>query len=139
MTMCLYADCCYSELHYKNPTKSVGLVLLKINLFSPWYSWKIAELALSDNHSLTYSRNYIPCISVSIDIAWHRVLYRMTSWCGVLEWSMEWYFGIRVSEWLYFNANSAIFQLFYGENKLISTRWWLGPLCTRPTRWVGFL
>jgi hypothetical protein len=28
---------------------------LKINLFSPWYSWKIAELALNNNHSLTYS------------------------------------------------------------------------------------
>jgi hypothetical protein len=25
----------------------------------------------------------------------------------------------RVSEWLLFNANSAIFQLYYGENKLI--------------------
>jgi hypothetical protein len=26
---------------------------------------------------------------------------------------------IRVSEWLLFNANSAIFQLYHGENKLI--------------------
>ena len=26
---------------------------------------------------------------------------------------------IIVSEWLLFNANSAIFQLYYGENKLI--------------------
>jgi hypothetical protein len=25
---------------------------LKIKLFSPWYSWKIAELALNNNHSL---------------------------------------------------------------------------------------
>jgi len=25
---------------------------LKINLFSPWYSWKIAGLALNNNHSL---------------------------------------------------------------------------------------
>jgi hypothetical protein len=25
----------------------------------------------------------------------------------------------RVSEWLLFNANSAIFQLYHGENKLI--------------------
>jgi hypothetical protein len=29
-------------------------------------------------------------------------------------WSSEW-----VSEWLLFNANSAIFQLYHGENKLI--------------------
>ena len=41
----------------KNPTGSVGLVQvdliiisLKITLFSPWYSWKIAELALNLNH-----------------------------------------------------------------------------------------
>ena len=26
---------------------------LKINLLSPWHSWKIAELALNNNHSLT--------------------------------------------------------------------------------------
>ena len=26
---------------------------MKINLFSPWYSWKIADLALNNNHSLT--------------------------------------------------------------------------------------
>jgi hypothetical protein len=27
------------------------IISLKINLFSPWYSWKIAELALNNNHS----------------------------------------------------------------------------------------
>jgi hypothetical protein len=38
----------------------VGLVqcghhhhLIEINVFLPWYSWKIAELALNNNHSLT--------------------------------------------------------------------------------------
>jgi hypothetical protein len=32
-----------------------------INLFSPWYSWKIAELALSNNHSLTILRcEFVP-------------------------------------------------------------------------------
>ena len=31
------------------------IISLKINLFSPWYSWKIAELALNNNHSLIYS------------------------------------------------------------------------------------
>ena len=29
------------------------IIPLKISLFSPWYSWKIAELALNNNHSLT--------------------------------------------------------------------------------------
>ena len=30
------------------------IISLKINLFSPWYSWIIAKLALSNNHSLTH-------------------------------------------------------------------------------------
>ena len=29
------------------------IISLKINLFSPWYIWKIAELALNNNHSLS--------------------------------------------------------------------------------------
>ena len=29
------------------------IISLKINLFSPWYSWKIAELNLNNNHLLT--------------------------------------------------------------------------------------
>ena len=29
------------------------IISMKINLFSPWYSWKIAELALNNNHSIT--------------------------------------------------------------------------------------
>jgi hypothetical protein len=41
-----------------------------------------------------------------------------------------------LSEWLLFNANLAIFQLYYGD-KLIFNRWWWDPLCTRPTRLVG--
>ena len=46
----------------KNTTKRVGLVqsgsyhhFIEINLFSPWYSRRIVELALSNNHSLTPS------------------------------------------------------------------------------------
>ena len=29
------------------------IISLEINLFSPWYSWKIADLALNNNHSIT--------------------------------------------------------------------------------------
>ena len=41
-----------------------------------------------------------------------------------------------MNDWLLFNANSAIFQLFHDENKLH----WMGwcPRCTKPTRLVGF-
>ena len=28
-------------------------IIIEYNLFSPWYSWKIAELALNNNHSFT--------------------------------------------------------------------------------------
>ena len=28
------------------------IMSMKINLISPWYSWKIAELMLNNNHSL---------------------------------------------------------------------------------------
>ena len=31
----------------------VDIIFKKINLFSPWYSWKISELALNNNQSLT--------------------------------------------------------------------------------------
>ena len=41
------ADCCFSE----NKADLI-IISLKINLFSPWYSWKITELALNNNHSL---------------------------------------------------------------------------------------
>ena len=34
---------------------NVIIISLKINLFSPWYSWKIAELALNNNHSLYHA------------------------------------------------------------------------------------
>jgi len=37
---------------------------------------------------------------------------------------------------LFFNANSAIFQLYNGENNEMMMRY---PLCSSPTRWVGFL
>ena len=33
-------------------------ISLKINLFSPWYSWNIAELVLNNNHSLTHLFNF---------------------------------------------------------------------------------
>jgi len=36
-----------------------------------------------------------------------------------------------------FNANSAIVQLYHGENRFVMSGWC--PLCTRPTRWVGYL
>ena len=42
----------------------------------------------------------------------HNTRISFTVGCYIV--TFEW-----VSEWLLFNANSAIFQLYYGENKLI--------------------
>ena len=62
---CLSMDCCFSEwassikiqlsmlVYYK---ANFNIISLKIHLFSPWYSWKIAELVFSNNHSLTLIR-----------------------------------------------------------------------------------
>ena len=52
-----------------------------------------------------------------------------------LNWKLTF---VWVCKWLLFIANSSIFQLYHDENKLISMRWWWSPLCSRPTRWVGF-
>ena len=57
VAICLPADCCFSELAlWKSNstcwsrTKRISFI---INLFSSWYSWKFAELALNNNHSPT--------------------------------------------------------------------------------------
>jgi hypothetical protein len=43
------------------------------------------------------------------------------------------------SEWLLVNTNSAIFQLYCGENKLFFKRWEGGSHCSRPTCLVWYL
>jgi hypothetical protein len=56
------------------------------------------------------------------------------------SYTVSYTWGRRMNGWLLFNANSAIFQLYYGENKLIFNEMKIiFPICSRPTRWVGFL
>jgi hypothetical protein len=45
---------------------------LKIILFSPWYSWKIAELALNNNHSLTHSNHVM--VFCKFTLVWYGTL-----------------------------------------------------------------
>jgi hypothetical protein len=47
--ICKYTIYCVVHLHEN--------ISLKIDLFSPWNSWKIADLALNNNHSLTHENN----------------------------------------------------------------------------------
>ena len=52
------------------------IILLKINLLSSWYSWKIAEMALCNNHSLTL---YMIVMALSLCIDAHtRILHDMS-------------------------------------------------------------
>ena len=44
--------CTWFTMHSLN---RLIIISLKINLFSPWYSWKIAKLALNNNHSLYWT------------------------------------------------------------------------------------
>ena len=56
------------KIFRRGDTPRFVLPLLKINLFSPWYSWKIAELVLNNNHSLTH----ISSISVWVFALWRK-------------------------------------------------------------------
>jgi len=44
-----------------------------------------------------------------------------------------------VSEWLLLNDKCAISNYIMERTSQILMIWWWCPLCTRPTRWVGFL
>ena len=48
------------------------IISLKINLFWPWYSWKIAEFALNNNHSLHYFEEKKRFIHI------YGILYKLT-------------------------------------------------------------
>ena len=69
---CLSADCCFSELTLSKSNSvwwssykaDLIIISLKNNLFSPWYSWKVAELALNNNHSLILDLYHCLCFYV---------------------------------------------------------------------------
>jgi len=80
--------------HYVNPTKCVGLIYkadlilisLTINLFSPWYSWNIADLVLNNNPSL------IPTTNVNIhSLLWISMDSKRDSWSAYFSFiSITW-------------------------------------------------
>jgi len=43
----------------------ISIISFKINLCSSWYSWKIAELALNNNHSLKQNINIDNIVKVN--------------------------------------------------------------------------
>ena len=78
--------------------KKAALIILSlnINLFSPWYSWQIAELALNNNHSLTL-----------ICVIYHTRIDKLTA--SILIHSC---LSVFVCRWL--APLSTIFQLYRG-------------------------
>ena len=77
--------------------KFVNHWLMKYQMLYPFHITQQNWICLH-----TYSRLNVHCIFVNMK----------SNWCDNLP--SEW-----VSEWLLFNANSAIFQLYYDKNKLI--------------------
>ena len=77
----LTADCCFSKLALSKLSRCVGFLhcghyhhFIKCNLFSPWYSWKIAHLALNSNHSLS------DCHLIFIYLSYNFVIYLHNFW-----------------------------------------------------------
>jgi hypothetical protein len=129
---------------------AASIISLKSKLFSPWYSWKIAELALSNNHALTpvgldaILATILMSVSTSITTTGWYCQYQRTdsdtgkkrpfrrsrhtlslvsssyrTRCYTTENFCLDFSPTGVSAWLLLNANSAIFQLYHGENNLL--------------------
>ena len=62
------------------------IISLKINLFLPWYSWKIAELALNNIHSLTHSRLLLNSKETEILQVTHITGFLSLEWNFLFRW-----------------------------------------------------
>jgi hypothetical protein len=122
--VCFCTHVCYSDW--------VGDCLLQ--WVSGWLSVTVSEWVI-----VCYSEWVGDCLLqwvsgwLSVTVSeWVIVCY--SEWVGdcLLQW---------VSGWLLLNANSAIFKLYHGVNKLIFNEMIMRSLCSRPrpTLWVGFL
>jgi hypothetical protein len=112
------------------------IISLKINLFSPWFSWINAELALNNNNSqkappskngkhVLGLRNALSEIfPYNLMIFIHNIYKCCFHWLfrlckSNLKLKLSRVFLLAFWELLLFNANSAFIQLNHGENKLI--------------------
>ena len=90
------------------------------------------------NYNIKFFNNNIQFLNYNIKFLNYNIQFLNYN-IKFLNYNIKFQTTETVSEWLLFIANSAIVQLYHGENKLISVRWWWGPLYARPTRLVGFL
>jgi hypothetical protein len=110
----------------------ITIIPLKLNLLSPWYSWQIVALALSNNQSITLifddsfvSKLVSPESGYCVRMEWHVYMPAFTRSFDNFTWS----------EWLLFNANSTIVQLYDGgKNKLISHGFGFGLMVVNATQ-----
>jgi hypothetical protein len=85
---------------------------MRLNLFSPWYFWKIAELALSNNHSLTHSFNESP-LTTPISLHILSVFFRFSLW--TIWQRSEFFLSLKSSEspemfiWRYVTMSCKVF------------------------------
>ena len=94
-----YASNCNNYSSQKSITWSL-LVVCKLSPFKIESKWKLTNKNKVIEHS-GYKTNIIKLCIMAV------LFFSVMPW---LEW---------VSEWLLFNTNSAMFQLYHGENKLI--------------------
>ena len=63
------------------------IISLKINLFSSWHRWKIAELVINNNYSLTHS--FVSIICNSDNLIGHR--YKFTKYLeNIFRYMLFW-------------------------------------------------
>jgi hypothetical protein len=121
--MCLLVDCCLSELAlYKSNqlcclVQADIIISLKYNLFSPWYNRNIAEVVLSNNHSLILFRS---CRGRDHMVAGFTTTYAMSGYHHkIYEFESCWWWGVldttlcdKVCQWLaagwWFSADTKV-------------------------------
>ena len=79
------------------------LISLKINLFLPWYSHKIVELALNNNHSLNFIERLITSILSTVRRCWNKHTQVATVFC--------------FSRWFIFLLNNNPLHKFLSKHK----------------------
>ena len=106
------------------------MISLKINLFSPWYSWKIAELALNNNNSLTHL-NLWTVHSFIIIYFWRGWCY----FCCDIQWNSYIFsrvgaiFAVVSNEMLIFFPELVLFLLWYPMKFLYYFQSWCYFCC----------
>ena len=123
----------------------VDIISLNVNLFSPWYIWKIAHLVLNNNQKLIYYTEYIPvcyllviyslfCYSKLSTVCWHTIcLISLDHYYGKGGmFAPMVYMSVFVSIW--FSKMCALCCIVYGKENDFKDLWthliiWVNITC----------